>query len=121
VSQSAEVRLFDPCATETPARDAGALAGEGIPFEAAALQFLFTTLAELRIQMMGEVTPDARARADVISKAAGASVGNVRSASTRAVQITPRSCTDVSDCGMNHVTSVEKEITTVVRVTFSLK
>ena len=121
VSQSVEVRLFDPRAIETLARDAGALAGEGIPLEAAAPQYLYTKLAELRIQMMGEATRDARARADVISKAAGASVGNVRSASTGVVQITPRYSTDVSDYGMNDVTSIDKDITTVVKVTFSLK
>ncbi len=121
VSQRVEVRLFDPRAIETLARDAGALAGEGIPLEASAPEYLYTKLAELRIQMMGEATRDARARADVISKAAGADVGSVRSASTGVVQITPRYSTEVSDYGMNDVTSIEKDITTVVKVTFSLK
>jgi len=121
VSQSVEVRLFDPQAIETLARDAGALAGEGIPIEATTPQYVYTRLAELRIQMMGEATRDARARADVISKAAGANVGSVRSASTGVVQITPRYSTDVSDYGMNDVSSIEKDITTVVKVTFALK
>ncbi|MCC7054205.1 MAG: SIMPL domain-containing protein [Gemmatimonadaceae bacterium] len=121
VSQTVEVRLFDPRAIEKLAREAGELAGQGIPFEAASPQYLYTKLAELRIQMMGEATRDARARADVISKAAGAEVGNVRSANTGVVQITPRFSTEVSDYGMNDVTSIEKDITTVVKVTFALK
>jgi len=121
VSQSVEVRLFDPKAIETLAREAGALAGEGIPFEAASPEYLYTKLAELRIAMMGEATRDARARADVIAKAAGSSVGSVRSANTGVVQITPRFSTEVSDYGMNDVTSIEKDITTVVKVTFALK
>lgn len=121
VSQTIEVRLFDPRAIEKLAREAGALAGEGIPFEASSPQYLYTKLAELRIQMMGEATRDARARADVIAKAAGASVGNVRSANTGVVQITPRFSTEVSDYGMNDMTSIEKDITTVVKVTFALK
>lgn len=121
VSQTIEVRLFDPRAIEKLAREAGALAGEGIPFEALSPQYLYTKLAELRIQMMGEATRDARARADVIAKAAGASVGNVRSANTGVVQITPRFSTEVSDYGMNDMTSIEKDITTVVKVTFALK
>lgn len=121
VSQTIEVRLFDPRAIEKLARDAGELAGEGIPFEALSPEYLYTKLAELRIQMMGEATRDARARADVISKAAGAEVGNVRSANTGVVQITPRFSTEVSDYGMNDVTSIEKDITTVVKVTFALK
>jgi uncharacterized protein len=121
LSQQIEVRLADPKAIETLAREVGALAGEGIPIEAQSPQFLYTKLAELRIAMMGEATADARARADVIGKAAGSTVGKVRSANTGVVQITPRFSTDVSDYGMNDVTSIEKAITTVVKVTFTLE
>lgn len=121
LSQSIEVHLTNPRAIELLAREAGALAGEGIPLEAAAPQYLYTKLAELRIAMMGEATFDARARADVIGKAAGSTVGNVRSANTGVVQITPRFSTEVSDYGMNDVTSIAKDITTVVKVTFALK
>ncbi|MDZ7629827.1 MAG: SIMPL domain-containing protein [Gemmatimonadaceae bacterium] len=121
VSQSLEVRLPDPKAIELLAREAGALAGQGIPIEAASPEYLYTKLAELRIAMMGEATVDARARADVIAKAAGSKVGNVRSANTGVVQITPRFSTEVSDYGMNDVTSIEKDITTVVKVTFALQ
>ncbi len=121
LSQSIEVRIANPRAIEQLAREAGALAGQGIPIEAPAPQYLYTRLAELRIAMMGEATKDARARADVIGTAAGASVGNVRSANTGVVQITPRFSTEVSDYGMNDVTSIEKDITTVVKVTFALK
>ena len=121
LSQTLEVRLANPKAIELLAREAGALAGQGIPMEASAPQYLYTKLAELRIAMMGEATVDARARADVIAKAAGSKVGNVRSANTGVVQITPRFSTEVSDYGMNDVTSIEKDITTVVKVTFALQ
>ena len=57
----------------------------------------------------------------VIAKAAGSKVGNVRSANTGVVQITPRFSTEVSDYGMNDVTTIEKDITTVVKVTFALQ
>ncbi len=121
LSQTLEVRLTDPRAIERLARDAGALAGEGIPLEASSPQYLYTKLAELRVAMMGEATVDARARADVIAKAAGSTVGTVRRASTGVVQITPRFSTEVSDYGMNDVSSIEKDITTVVKVTFALQ
>ena len=121
LSQTVQVRLTSPKAIELLAREAGALAGQGIPIEAASPEYLYTKLAELRIAMMGEATVDARARADVIAKAAGSKVGNVRSANTGVVQITPRFSTEVSDYGMNDVTSIEKDITTVVKVTFALQ
>lgn len=121
VSQTIKVRLPDPKVIEELARDAGSLAGQGIPIEAPAPEYLYTKLAELRIAMMGEATKDARARAEVIAEAAGSKVGSVRSAATGVVQITPRFSTEVSDYGMNDVTSIEKDITTVVKVTFALK
>ncbi len=121
LSQTIEVRLNNPKAIELLAREAGALAGQGIPIEASSPEYLYTKLAELRIAMMGEATVDARARAEVIAKAAGSKVGNVRSANTGVVQITPRFSTEVSDYGMNDVTSIDKDITTVVKVTFALK
>jgi uncharacterized protein len=121
LTQSVSVALNNPAAIEKLARDAGTLAGEGIPIEASSPQYLYTKLAELRIAMMGEATTDARARADVIAKAAGSTVGKVRSANTGVVQITPRFSTEVSDYGMNDVSSIEKDITTVVKVTFALK
>lgn len=121
LTQKIVVTLPDPRAIERLAQEAGALAGEGIPISADAPQYLYTKLGELRVQMMGEATADARARAEVIARAAGASVGDIRSAESGVVQITPRFSTEVSDYGMNDVTSIEKDITTVVRVTFSLK
>lgn len=36
-------------------------------------------------------------------------------------QITPRNSTEISDYGMNDVSAVDKDITAVVRVTFSLE
>lgn len=121
LTQKVVVRLADPRAIETLAQEAGALAGDGVPVSAEAPQYLYTKLGELRVRMMGEATADARARAETIAKAAGAEVGDIRSAESGVVQITPRFSTDVSDYGMNDVTSIEKDITTVVRVTFALK
>jgi hypothetical protein len=121
LTQGIAVTLRDPRAIEVLAQDIGALAADGVPLSAEAPQYLFTRLGELRVQMMGEATADARARAETIAKAAGASVGDIRSAETGVVQITPRFSTEVSDYGMNDVTTIEKDITTVVRVTFSLR
>ena len=36
-------------------------------------------------------------------------------------QITPRNSTEISDYGMNDVSAVDKDITAVMRVTFSLE
>jgi uncharacterized protein len=121
LTQSIEVRLPDAKAIQQLAQDVGTLAGEGIPLSAEKPRYLYTKLAELRVAMMGDATTDARARADAIAKAAGSEVGTVRNAQTGVVQITPRFSTEVSDYGMNDESSIEKDITTVVKVTFALK
>jgi uncharacterized protein len=121
LTQAIEVRLPDAKALQTLAQEISALAGDGIPISAEKPRYLYTKLPELRVAMMGEATADARARAEAIAKAAGSTVGLVRSAQTGVVQITPRFSTEVSDYGMNDETSIEKDITTVVKISFGLK
>lgn len=84
-------------------------------------EYLYTRLADIRVAMLGEATRDARERAAVIATAAGSEIGAVRSARMGVFQITPRHSTEVSDYGINDVSSLEKDITAVVRVTFAVR
>jgi hypothetical protein len=70
--------------------------------------------------MLSEATQDARARADAIARSAGGEIGAVRSVRMGVFQITPRHSTEVSDYGINDTSSLEKDITAVVRVTFAV-
>jgi hypothetical protein len=122
-------RLFQTIAVTSPdiagvtalSREAGALLAEGVPLSPEPPQYLFTRLGEMRIQMLGDATEDARTRAKQIAERTGGKIGRIKSVRQGVFQITPRNSTEISDYGMNDVSAVEKDITAVMRVTFSLE
>lgn len=120
VTQHFQVRSTDVAGIETLARRADVLIKEGVPIVAASPQYLYTKLAEVRTQMLADATEDARRRAEAIAKSVGSEIGGVRSARMGVFQITPRNSTEVSDYGINDTSSLEKDITAVVRVSFSV-
>ncbi|WLT37153.1 SIMPL domain-containing protein [Synechocystis sp. B12] len=71
--------------------------------------------------MVAEATKDAKARAEAIASSTNSKVGAVRSAQTGVFQITSRNSTDVNDMGIYDTSSIEKDITAVVSITFSMK
>lgn len=97
------------------------LINEGISLVSEPPQYLYTQLSKLRIEMVAEATKDAKARAEAIANSTGNQVGAVRSAETGVFQITSRNSTDVSDYGIYDTSSIDKDITAVVSVTFSMK
>jgi hypothetical protein len=120
LTQSFEVRSHDVEGTTRLSQAVGSLINEGVPVTAQAPEYLYTRLSEVRAQMLGEATKDAQARAAAIAGSVGSRVGGVRSAQMGVFQITPRFSTEVSDYGINDVSSVDKDITAVVRVTFAI-
>lgn len=97
------------------------LISEGVPLVSEPPEYLYTQLGKLRIEMVGEATKDAQARAKAIAQNTGDRVGAVRSASTGVFQITPRYSTAVSDSGISDTTSLEKDITAVVSIKFGME
>jgi uncharacterized protein len=106
--------------TALAAKTAENMLSNGIPFEAD-LSYLYTKLADLRIQMLEEATSDAKKRAEVIAKGAGVGIGAPRNARVGVFQITPKNNPSVDDYGAFDTSSIEKEITAVVSVAFVLR
>ncbi|MFA5012050.1 MAG: SIMPL domain-containing protein [Ignavibacteria bacterium] len=96
------------------------LINQGISINSNPPRFLYTKLSDLKIEMIGLAAQDAKTRAEQIAKATGNSVGDVRSSKTGVMQINAKNSTEVSDYGVNDVSSLEKTITAVVNVSFSL-
>jgi hypothetical protein len=115
-----EVRSFDVDGISAIAASTGEVMREGVPLTTFPPEYLYTRLAEVRTEMLSEATKDARTRAEAIATSAGSGIGPVREARMGVFQITPRHSTEVSDYGINDVSSVEKDITAVVRVTFAV-
>ena len=98
-----------------------ALLGQGIPVQANPLQYVYTKLTSLRPQLLAEATRDARSRARVIVEATGSHLGKLRRVSVGVFQVTSPNSTEVQDYGVYDTSTLEKDVTAVVNVTFSLK
>lgn len=101
--------------------DSTPLVEEGVIFTADAPQFIYTSVAEAKIEMLAEAAKDARARADQIASQGGRLIAQLHDADQGIFQITAQHSTDTSGEGMNDTTSRQKTITAVVTATFLLK
>jgi hypothetical protein len=119
--QTFELRTAEVGLVTRLSQEVTELIGEGVGLAPQPPEYLFTGLPRLRIEMLAEATADAKARADAIASGVGATVGAVRNVRVGVFQITPRHSTEVSDYGVNDTSSLEKDVTAVVRVTFTLR
>ena len=101
--------------------DTPPLVEQGVLFTSEPPQFLYTKVAEEKIEMLAEATRDARARAEQIAVQGNRSIASLHNAEMGVFQITPLHGTDISGDGMNDTSSLDKTITAVVTATFLLK
>lgn len=120
LTQSIEVRSNDVQKISQIAREATELINQGILVESKAPQFYYTAIGDLKIEMLGEAAKDAKERASRIASSTGNSIGSVRSAKMGVLQITAADSTDVSDYGVYDTTTIEKDMTAVVNVSFAV-
>ena len=119
--QQLEVRSNDVDKIAQIARDATELINQGILIESNAPQYYYTQLGDLKIEMLGEAAKDAKTRAERIANSTGAQIGTVRSAKMGVMQITAADSTEVSDMGIYDTSSIEKDMTAVVNISFAVE
>jgi hypothetical protein len=120
VTQRIEVRSADVARITGLSQRANDLIAQGVPLGSSSVDYLYTQLEKVRGEMLADATRDAKRRAEAIAQAAGARVGGVRGARMGVFQVTPRNSTEVADYGMNDTSSLDKDVTAVVRVTFAV-
>src|SRR6478672_8255429 len=118
--QELSVRSNDVDKIEKIARESTELINQGILIESLAPEYSYTQLGSLKIEMLAEAAKDAKVRAEQIAKSTGSSIGSVRTARMGVLQITPADSNEVSDTGMNDTSSLDKDITAVVNIAFSV-
>jgi len=119
--QTVEVRSSDVDRIGTLARQSTELIRQGVRFESNPPEYLVTGLADLKVEMLAAATRDARARALEMARNAGSKVGRLRAARMGVFQVTPTNSTMVTDYGINDTSSLEKDITSVVSVSFEIR
>ncbi len=120
LTQTLEVRSHDVDKIAAISREVTELIDQGILLESQAPEYVYTKLGELKIEMLAEAAKDAKVRAQQIASSTGSSVGSVRSARMGVMQITAADSNEVSDYGVNDTSSLEKDITAVVNVSFAV-
>lgn len=98
----------------------GALVNQGILFTSVTLEYYYSKLSDVKMELLAEATKNAQARAKVIAEGAGARIGPILDASAGVFQVTSVNSTEISDYGAYDTTSVQKKVTSVVRASFRL-
>lgn len=98
-----------------------ALLKEGVLVVSGRPQFTYSKVADLKVQILGDATLDARTRAEEIAKNSGCRVAEVRQAQMGVIQITQPNSTEVSGYGLYDTSTIEKDVSVVVTVSFGLE
>lgn len=93
---------------------------EGISVISRRPEYTSTRLAEARVGIVGLASADARARAEEIAAKAGAVVSEVRHAQQGVMQVTTPSSTEVAGYGIYDTSTIDKEVSIVMTITFGL-
>jgi hypothetical protein len=119
--QEIEVASGDVEKVASVSREVTELIKQGLFVESIAPQYLYTKLGDLKIEMMAEAAKDAKARAQQIASATGNGIGTMRSARMGVLQINAADSNEVTGYGVNDTTSLEKDITSVVSISFEVR
>ncbi|MDD5306175.1 MAG: SIMPL domain-containing protein [Deltaproteobacteria bacterium] len=121
-SETVSVRSTDVARVERISREVTQLLERGVPISSSAPAYFYTKLGELKIEMLAEAARDARNRAENIVRQAGgdARLGDLRAADMGVINVNPVNSTQTSWEGNNDTTSLEKDIITIVHITFEL-
>jgi hypothetical protein len=116
-----EVRSTRVQAITAVAEHSSRLLSQGIPLAADAPQYIYTKLPSLRPELLATATKDAQRRGRVLVGSTGGHLGKLRNVDVGVFQITSPNSTDVSDYGEYDTSTIQKDVTAVVDVTFALK
>ncbi|HXR11329.1 MAG TPA: SIMPL domain-containing protein [Gaiellaceae bacterium] len=120
LTRSFEVRSSRVQAVADVADASSALLKQGIALSAQPLQYVYTKLASIRPSLLAAATKDAQERAKVLVEATGAKLGKLRGVDVGVFQVTSPNSTQVSDYGVYDTSTLQKDVTAVVNVTFAL-
>lgn len=93
---------------------------EGVSVISRRPEFTASGLNEVKVDIIGRAAADARARAEEIAAKSGARVAEVRTAHQGVLQVTTPGSTEVSGYGIYDTSTIEKEASIVMTVTFGL-
>ena len=119
-NQWIEIESNDVFNIDQTYRKVSELLGKGVLIRPSRPKFTYTELAVKRVDMLAKATKDAHTRAEAIVYQTGSELGNVRKVDTGVFQITVPNSTRVSSWGSYDTSTIKKDITAVMGVTFEV-
>ena len=119
-NQWIEIESNDVFNIDQTYRQMSELLGKGVLVRPSRPEFTYTKLAAKRVDMLAKATKDAHTRAEAIVYQTGSELGNVRKVDTGVFQITVPNSTRVSSWGSYDTSTINKDITAVMGVTFEV-
>jgi hypothetical protein len=120
-SQRIEIESSDVNKIKAISLDIPSLIEKGVNFNVEQPEYHYTKLGSLKIDIQADAAKDAMVRAEKIAKSTGRSLGSIRDARMGVIQITPKLSNQVSDYGINDLSSIDKKITAVVNASFEIE
>ncbi len=93
----------------------------GVKVSISSPEYIYTKLDDLKVEMIGRATDNARQRAKIIAKKGKFKLGPIANVRVGIFQITPIHSTEVSNYGINDTSSIDKEIKSVVEIRYFVK
>jgi hypothetical protein len=121
VDQNFEVRSSRVSQITAVAQASSQLVGRGVPISSQPIQYIYTKLPALRPTLLAAAVRDAQHRGAVLLGAAGEKLGKLRGVDVGVFQVTSPNSTSVDDYGEYDTSTLDKDVTAVVNVTFALK
>ena len=119
--QSVEIQSSNVEKITDMAKNTQELINKGIIFSTNSLEYYYSGLPDLRIELIPDAINDAELRAEKIAEGSGKKIGSIKSAHLGVVQVLPVNSTEVSDWGTYDTTTIEKQVMIPVTVIFTLK
>lgn len=120
-SQRIEIKSSDVNKIKNISLEIPSLIEKGVSFNVEMPEYHYSKIADIKIEIQAEAAKDAMNRALKIALSTGRELGPMRSARMGVIQITPRLSNQISDYGVNDLSSIEKEITAVVNASFEIE
>ena len=102
------------------AENSSALVGMGVEVASEPPNYYYTKLDEMKMEMLGKAAANARARAEKLTSENKSRIGALRSVHQGVFQITSPYSNEVTDNGVNDVTSKVKSIKAIVTVRYEV-
>ncbi|MFH1772129.1 MAG: SIMPL domain-containing protein [Candidatus Omnitrophota bacterium] len=121
LNQSVSVESKDVEKIQKISQEISELIDDGVKMSISYPGYYYTKLDDLKIEMIGLATANAKERAQIIAKKGKFKLGPVASVRVGVFQITPANSTSVDDYGINDTSSIDKEIKSVVEIEYFVK